>query len=182
MADILVDIPGYTNNSQYHPGYDPINPYHGYNTSTPETGYTSGYEYQTGSTISHDVNPTQMDETGGDAGGGLYQFPPAFVAILSILYGIISFAAVAGNALVILVVAKNRSMQTVTNFFFANLSFADVMIGIFSIPFQFQAALLQRWDPPAFLCPVAPFVKEMTVNVSILTLTVIAVDRYRVVV
>lgn len=38
------------------------------------------------------------------------------------------------------------------------------------------------WDLPDILCPVAPFVKEVSVNVSILTLTVIAVDRYHAVV
>jgi leucokinin receptor len=60
-------------------------------------------------------------------------------------------------------------------------SIGDVLIGIFSIPFQFQAALSQRWDLPAFLCPVAPSVKELTLNVSILTLAVISLDRYRAV-
>ena len=69
-------------------------------------------------------------------------------------------------------------MQTVTNFYIANLAVADVLIGVFSIPFQFQAALLQRWDLPAILCPVAPFFKEITVNVSVFTLTVISIDRY----
>ena len=112
----------------------------------------------------------------------LYAFPPYFIVILSLLYGAISLVAVVGNSLVILVVARNRSMQNVTNFFIANLSLADVLIGVFSVPFQFQAALLQRWDLPWLLCPVAPFVKELTVNVSIFTLTVIAVDRHRVVV
>ena len=108
----------------------------------------------------------------------LYQIEPGIVVLLSILYGSISAVTVLGNALVIVVVAKNRSMHTVTNFYIANLSFADVLIGVFSIPFQFQAALLQRWNLPHFLCPVAPFVKELTVNVSILTLAVISVDRF----
>ena len=66
--------------------------------------------------------------------------------LLSVLYGSLSVAAVLGNVLVIAVVATNRSMQTVTNFFIANLSGADVVVGVFSIPFQFQAALLQRWN------------------------------------
>ena len=45
-------------------------------------------------------------------------------------------------------------MRTVTNYFIANLSIADVVIGCLSIPFQFQAALLQRWDLPRLLCKV----------------------------
>ena len=108
----------------------------------------------------------------------LFTVTPSLIALLSILYGSISVTAVIGNFLVILVIIKNKSMQTVTNFFIANLSVADVMIGIFSIPFQFQAALLQRWDLPHILCPVAPFVKELSVNVSIITLTIISIDRY----
>jgi len=53
-----------------------------------------------------------------------------------------------GNLLVIVVVLASARMRTVTNYFIANLSIADVMIGCLSIPFQFQAALLQRWDLP----------------------------------
>lgn len=118
------------------------------------------------------------DEAGEEIDEELYEVSPGLVALLSILYGLIAVVTVVGNALVILVIVRNRSMQTVTNFFIANLSVADEMIGIFSIPFQFQAALIQRWDLPAFLCPVAPFVKEVSVSVSIMTLVVISVDRY----
>ena len=50
-----------------------------------------------------------------------------------------------------------KMFQSVTNFFIANLALADVIIGLFSIPFQFQAALLQRWNLPEFLCPFCPF-------------------------
>jgi leucokinin receptor len=112
----------------------------------------------------------------------LYDVTPGIVALLSLLYGSISLVTVLGNLLVILVIFKNQSMRTVTNFYIANLSFADVVIGVLGIPFQFQAALLQRWDLPHFLCPVAPFVKELTVNVSIMTLAVISIDRYRAVI
>ena len=108
----------------------------------------------------------------------LYRATAGVVVLLSALYGSLSVAAIIGNALVIAVVATNRGMQTVTNFFIANLSGADVVVGLFSIPFQFQAALLQRWDLPEPLCPIAPFVRDVSVNVSIGALVVIAVDRY----
>ena len=47
----------------------------------------------------------------------------------------------AGNSLVIVIVVTSRRMQTVTNYFIANLALADVVIGLFSIPFQFQVSL-----------------------------------------
>ena len=62
-----------------------------------------------------------------------------------------SFIAVTGNSLVIYIIIFKR-MRTVTNMYIANLALADVIIGLFAIPFQFQAILLQRWTLPAFLC------------------------------
>ena len=53
--------------------------------------------------------------------------------------------------------------QSVTNYFIANLALADVIIGLFSIPFNFQAALLQSWNHlPDFLCPFSPFFQVTT--------------------
>lgn len=66
----------------------------------------------------------------------LYAAPAEIVALLSIFYGGISIVAVIGNTLVIWVVATTRQMRTVTNMYIANLAFADVIIGLFCIPFQ----------------------------------------------
>lgn len=107
-----------------------------------------------------------------------YDVPTGLICLLAFLYGSISLLAVLGNALVILIIVKNRRMHTVTNIFIANLAVADVIIGMFSIPFQFQAALLQRWVLADFMCSLAPMVQVISVNVSIFTLTVIAMDRY----
>ncbi|XP_041368407.1 tachykinin-like peptides receptor 86C [Gigantopelta aegis] len=107
-----------------------------------------------------------------------YKVPPGLIVLLAFLYGSISLLAVIGNGLVIFVIVKNRRMHSVTNIFIANLAVADVIIGMFSIPFQFQAALLQRWVLAHFMCSLAPFVQIISVNVSIITLSVIAIDRY----
>lgn len=73
-------------------------------------------------------------------------------------------------------------MHSVTNFFIGNLALSDVIIGLFSIPFQFQAAVLQRWDLPEFMCPFCPLIQVLSVNVSIFTLTAIAIDRHKAIV
>ncbi|KAH9361487.1 hypothetical protein HPB48_013201 [Haemaphysalis longicornis] len=120
-------------------------------------------------------------QAGNVSAGRIYQVPVGFIVLLSIFYGLISLVAVAGNFMVMWIVATSRRMQTVTNFFIANLAVADIIIGLFSIPFQFQAALLQRWVLPEFMCAFCPFVQVLSVNVSIFTLTAIALDRYRAV-
>ncbi|XP_050521027.1 RYamide receptor-like isoform X2 [Daktulosphaira vitifoliae] len=109
----------------------------------------------------------------------LYDVPVSIIVLLSIFYGTISVMAVVGNTLVIWIVTSSRRMHNVTNCYIANLALADIVIGLFSIPFQFQAALLQRWNLPAVMCPFCPFVQVLSVNVSIFTLTAIAIDRHR---
>lgn len=66
----------------------------------------------------------------------LYSAPTGIVVLLSIFYGTISILAIIGNSLVIWVVVTTRQMRTVTNMYIANLAFADVVIGLFCIPFQ----------------------------------------------
>ncbi|XP_069686426.1 neuropeptide Y receptor type 1-like isoform X2 [Periplaneta americana] len=110
---------------------------------------------------------------------GLYDVPAGIIALLSVFYGTISVLAVVGNSLVMWIVATSRRMQNVTNCFISNLALADIVIGLFAIPFQFQAALLQRWNLPDFMCAFCPFVQVLSVNVSVFTLTAIAVDRHR---
>uniref|UniRef100_A0A182N355 G-protein coupled receptors family 1 profile domain-containing protein n=1 Tax=Anopheles dirus TaxID=7168 RepID=A0A182N355_9DIPT len=112
----------------------------------------------------------------------LYKVPIGLLVLLSVFYGTISILAVIGNSLVIWIVITTKQMQTITNMFIANLALADVTIGVFVIPFQFQAALLQRWNLPDFMCPFCPFVQLISVNVSVFTLTAIAVDRHRAII
>ncbi|XP_063984009.1 neuromedin-K receptor isoform X1 [Diachasmimorpha longicaudata] len=126
----------------------------------------SSYEYNDSFPIYDDI-----DE--------LYDVPTGIIFLLSVCYGSISVLAVAGNSLVMWIVATSRRMQSVTNCFIANLALADIVIGLFAIPFQFQAALLQRWNLPYFMCAFCPFVQVLCVNVSVFTLTAIAVDRHR---
>lgn len=72
----------------------------------------------------------------------LYQVPTGIVILLSVFYGVISLVAVIGNALVMWVVATSRLLHSVTNYFIANLALADIIIGLFSIPFQVRNIFL----------------------------------------
>lgn len=62
--------------------------------------------------------------------------PVEIIVLLSTFYGTVSLLAVIGNTLIIWIVATTRQLHTVTNLFIANLALADVVIGMFVIPFQ----------------------------------------------
>ena len=99
-----------------------------------------------------DITDEEIDRNDTiSSSGPLYQFPASLTCFFIILYVVTSIVAVTGNCLVIYVVLRKR-LKTVTNLFIANLALADVIIGTFAIPFQFQAILLQRWNLPPAMC------------------------------
>ena len=106
-----------------------------------------------------------------------YLFVSGVILLMFFLYGIISFLSVYGNTLVIWLISTMKTMQTANNIFIANLALSDITIAIFCIPFQFYAALVQRWDMPKIMCKFCPFAQTFSINVSIFTLLAIAQDR-----
>lgn len=60
---------------------------------------------------------------------------PTAKVFFYVLYILIFIIGVSGNALVCYVVARNRSMQTVTNLFITNLALSDILLCTFSVPF-----------------------------------------------
>ena len=79
-------------------------------------------------------------------------------------WSLFQVCAIIGNSLVMYVVLVSRRMQTVTNFYIANLALSDVVLALFCIPFQFRAALIQRWDLPEFMCQFCPFMQTLSVS------------------
>ena len=112
----------------------------------------------------------------------LYDIPPHGVVILITIYFLVALSAVVGNSAVLYVIIRSQRLRGVTNFFIANLAAADIMIAALAVPFNFQAALLQKWLLPDFMCSFCPFIQNVSLNVSIFTLVAVALDRYRAVV
>lgn len=116
-----------------------------------------------------------------DTSDSIYQIGSGLAIALTIVYLSVSLCAVIGNWMVLWIVMRCQSMRSVTNVFIANLAIADLMIGLLAIPFQFQAALLQKWLLPHFLCSVCPTAQTLSLNLSIFTLVALSVDRHRAV-
>ncbi|GIY46151.1 hypothetical protein CEXT_745791 [Caerostris extrusa] len=120
---------------------------------------TENVEIMNGTFQNISMNLSVTNDTVSSNNDVLYDVPPAIIILLSCCYGLISLISIIGNFCVLVIVFTSRRMRTVTNYFIANLAVADIIIGMFSIPFQFQAALLQRWVLPAFMCAFAHLFK-----------------------
>lgn len=127
------------------------------------------------------VASDESSATSNDDDDQIYQIGSGLAILLTIVYLSVSLCAVIGNWMVLWIILRSRSMRSVTNAFIANLAVADLMIGSLAIPFQFQAALLQKWLLPHFLCSVCPTAQTLSLNLSIFTLVALSVDRHRAV-
>ncbi len=107
---------------------------------------------------------------------------PWLQGILITLYTVIFILGVSGNSLVVYVVIRNKSMQTITNIFITNLAVSDIMMCMLAVPFTPISGLLQDWIFGEFLCHLVPMTLGVSVHVSTLTSTAIAIDRYFVIV
>ncbi|KAF2987276.1 hypothetical protein EK904_000087 [Melospiza melodia maxima] len=73
---------------------------------------------------------------------------------------------------------KNHHMRTVTNYFIVNLSLADILVTITCLPATLVVDITETWFFGQTLCKVIPYLQTVSVSVSVLTLSCIALDRW----
>ena len=66
----------------------------------------------------------------------IYEIPNNIHLLFKIGFYLVSIISVFGNCLIIYVVIRNKRMHNVTNYFITNLAFVDIIISLFSTPFQ----------------------------------------------
>ncbi|KAI8505163.1 PREDICTED: neuropeptide FF receptor 2-like [Branchiostoma belcheri] len=117
--------------------------------------------------------------TGADpTNNSMYKQSMPIMYLLAVAYGLVFLLCIMGNVLVCVVVAKNKSMRTVTNYFIVNLAVSDLLVGVVCIPVTLVDNLTIGWMFGAVMCKLTPIVQGISLAASILTLVAIAVDRY----
>ena len=102
--------------------------------------------------------------------------------IFYMVYSIIFLLGVCGNFLVVYAVLHNRAMQNVTNFFILNLALSDILLCVLCVPFTPLYTFLNRWVFGKVLCHLVPCAQAISIYISSLTLTAIAIDRFVVII
>ena len=115
--------------------------------------------------MGHPTNYSRVSDTEKQIKSGLY--------VLTFLLG------VTGNSLVVLILWKKKR-KTVNDILIFNLSMSDLTLMLLSLPIN--VFLLGGIDFPMFFCKLVYPVMTVTFNVSIFTLTFMAVYRCRVII
>lgn len=100
---------------------------------------------------------------------------PAVAIFLSFVSAITIF----GNCLVIVAVAKEMYLRTVTNYYLVSLAIADLIIGAIVMPFSISNEMTnQQWLFGSEWCDLWHSLDVLASTASILNLCVISLDRY----
>ena len=110
----------------------------------------------------------------------IYTIPAKLV--FSLFYFTIFCIGSVGNILVSLAVIRAKQMHTVTNFFILNLAISDIVMCLFAVPFTPLQSFTGRWLFGQTLCILFPFSQGVSVYISTLTLTIIALDRFVIII
>lgn len=104
-------------------------------------------------------------------------------AFKTIIYCVIILGSLLGNSLVIMVVYKRKRMRTTTNYMIVSMAVSDLFFAIFAIPPSIRTVyagqdLLVKGIIAELICKLVTFIQQVTIDVSILSLTAIAFDRF----
>ncbi|CAH1774075.1 unnamed protein product [Owenia fusiformis] len=106
-----------------------------------------------------------------------------FLWATMLTYGAFSLVGTLGNLVVIVVVAANKPLHTMSQFLITQLAIGDLITLLFCMPFSVTSAyLFKSWPFGEFMCYFVAFGGCIGPSVSILTLLVMSFERYLAVV
>ncbi|KAL0132500.1 hypothetical protein PUN28_000325 [Cardiocondyla obscurior] len=116
----------------------------------------------------------------GDKNGSAVRRDSLSIVIpITILYVVIFFTGLIGNISTCVVIARNKSMHTATNYYLFSLAISDLLLLVFGLPPE----MYYIWShfPYVFgeaFCIIQSFASETSANATVLTITAFTIERY----
>ena len=124
----------------------------------------------------------------GSSDGSCKPFAGDFFAITAfkvLVYSLLLIVSLVENSVIIATVVRNKQMQTTINYLIANMAASDLLISTFAVPIKLAEIVVgpRRWllhgTVGLISCKLAYFLQDISSSVSVQSLVVIAIDRYR---
>lgn len=127
--------------------------------------------------LSHaDTNATAPDTVTAEE---MNRDPLSVLISITVIYSLLFLVGLVGNLITCIVISRNKSMHTATNFYLFNLAITDMLILLSAMPPE----LYNAWYPFQYpfdktVCVLQGLLAETSTNVTILTISSFTIERY----
>ncbi|XP_045117119.1 alpha-2Db adrenergic receptor-like [Portunus trituberculatus] len=113
-------------------------------------------------------------------GASLYpsRYTTVEVAVITTLVTAAMMVVVVGNMLVIVAIATEKTLNSLTNWFIASLAVADLLLGLLIMPFSLANLLMGYWVFGDLWCELHAAIDVLLSTASINNICLISLDRY----
>ncbi|KAM7344156.1 CCHamide-2 receptor [Cochliomyia hominivorax] len=97
---------------------------------------------------------------------------------ITILFLLIFIVGVLGNGTLVIIFFRHRSMRNIPNTYILSLALADLLVIIVCVPLAILVYTTDSWTFGKSMCQVTEFFKDVSIGVSVFTLTALSGERY----
>ncbi|XP_071439042.1 neuropeptide CCHamide-1 receptor-like [Hetaerina americana] len=98
--------------------------------------------------------------------------------IVPIVFAAIFVVGVLGNGTLVLIFLRNRNMRNVPSMYIFSLALGDLLVIITCVPFTSTVYTVESWPYGEHICKLSEFGKDVSIGVSVFTLTALSADRF----
>ncbi|XP_059622454.1 neuropeptide CCHamide-1 receptor-like isoform X2 [Phlebotomus argentipes] len=98
--------------------------------------------------------------------------------IVPVIFFLIFVVGVIGNGTLVVVFLRHRAMRNVPNTYILSLALADLLVILTTVPLTSTVYVFDSWFWGQELCTISEFVKDVSIGVSVFTLTALSGDRF----
>lgn len=98
--------------------------------------------------------------------------------IVPAVFAVIFFVGVMGNGTLVLIFARHRTMRNVPNTYIFSLALGDLLVILSCVPFTSVIYTIESWPWGELICKLSEATKDVSIGVSVFTLTALSAERY----
>ncbi|XP_017481734.1 PREDICTED: neuropeptide CCHamide-2 receptor-like [Rhagoletis zephyria] len=98
--------------------------------------------------------------------------------IITVLFALIFIVGVLGNGTLVIIFFRHRSMRNIPNTYILSLALADLLVIIICVPLACIVYTQESWTFGAQMCRISECFKDISIGVSVFTLTALSGERY----
>ncbi|XP_069361056.1 neuropeptide CCHamide-2 receptor-like isoform X2 [Maniola hyperantus] len=98
--------------------------------------------------------------------------------LVPVIFALIFIVGVLGNGTLVIVYIRHRGMRNAPNTYIFSLALADLLVILICVPFVSVIYTLESWPWGEAICRISETGKDISIGVSVFTLTALSAERY----